>query len=167
MDILTAGERQQINHQQNNISKSIYTDKHNDNTAHYGNTEVGQRRDNQQDRIANEAAQWIDERRSQSGARRESRAGHQSTDSRRPRAGSSGKLTGQEKGADQSRTEPHEPHHLSPEALIRPTGNTQELPLIRMRSEAGRTCSSRTMNSKCRTASGRSRIQLRPTLLRS
>ena len=50
---LTATERQQINNQQNNLSHSIYQDKHNANTAHYGNNEVGQRRENQQDRIAN------------------------------------------------------------------------------------------------------------------
>jgi hypothetical protein len=50
---LTSQERQQINHQQNNLSHSIYQDKHNANTAHYGNNEVGQRRENQQDRIAN------------------------------------------------------------------------------------------------------------------
>ena len=50
---LTQQERQQINHQQNNLSRSIYQDKHNTNVAHYGNSEVGQRRENQQDRIAN------------------------------------------------------------------------------------------------------------------
>ena len=50
---LTAGERQQINTQQNHLSNRIYDDKHNANTAHYGNNEVGQRRQNQQDRIAN------------------------------------------------------------------------------------------------------------------
>jgi hypothetical protein len=50
---LTSQERQQINHQQNNLSHSLYQDKHNANTAHYGNNEVGQRRENQQDRIAN------------------------------------------------------------------------------------------------------------------
>ncbi len=49
---LTAPEKQQINHQQNQMSKQIYDDKHNANTAHYGNNEVGQRRENQQDRIA-------------------------------------------------------------------------------------------------------------------
>src|SRR5579862_288692 len=49
---LTAAEHQQINNQQNNLSHSIYQDKHNANTAHYGNNEVGQRRENQQDRIA-------------------------------------------------------------------------------------------------------------------
>ena len=48
---LTTAEKQQINHQQNQLSKQIYTDKHNANTAH-GNNEVGQRRENQQDRIA-------------------------------------------------------------------------------------------------------------------
>jgi hypothetical protein len=50
---LTQQERQQINHQQNNLSHSIYQDKHNANVAHYGDNEVGQRRENQQDRIAN------------------------------------------------------------------------------------------------------------------
>ncbi len=50
---LTQQERQQINHQQNNLSHSIYQDKHNANVAHYGNNEVGQRRENQQDRVAN------------------------------------------------------------------------------------------------------------------
>ena len=38
--------------QQNQVSNQIYKDKHNANTAHYGNNEVGQRRENQQDRIA-------------------------------------------------------------------------------------------------------------------
>jgi hypothetical protein len=49
---LTAAEKQQINKQQNQTSKQIYQDKHNANTAHYGNNQVGQRRENQQDRIA-------------------------------------------------------------------------------------------------------------------
>ena len=49
---LTSAEKQQINKQQNQVSKQIYNDKHNANAAHYGNNEVGQRRENQQDRIA-------------------------------------------------------------------------------------------------------------------
>jgi hypothetical protein len=49
---LTPQERRQVNRQQNHLSNSIYNDKHNANTAHYGNNEVGQRRENQQDRIA-------------------------------------------------------------------------------------------------------------------
>ncbi len=49
---LTAAEKQQVNQQQNQVSKQIYNDKHNANTAKYGNTQVGQRRENQQDRIA-------------------------------------------------------------------------------------------------------------------
>jgi len=49
---LTGAEKAQINHQQNQMSRQIYRDKHNANTAHYGNNEVGQRRENQQDRIA-------------------------------------------------------------------------------------------------------------------
>jgi hypothetical protein len=50
---LTAQERQHVNQQQNHISKSIYSDKHNAAQTHFGNNEVGQRRENQQDRIAN------------------------------------------------------------------------------------------------------------------
>ena len=49
---LTPQERQKVNQQQNNVSHSIYADKHNTNTATYGNNEVGARRDNQQQRIA-------------------------------------------------------------------------------------------------------------------
>ncbi|HEV2196862.1 MAG TPA: hypothetical protein VGR55_14855 [Candidatus Acidoferrum sp.] len=49
---LTASEKKQVNQQQNQMSKQIYADKHNANTAHYGNNKVGQRRENQQDRIA-------------------------------------------------------------------------------------------------------------------
>jgi hypothetical protein len=49
---LTGQEKQQINNQQNHLSNQIYADKHNAATARYGNNEVGQRRENQQDRIA-------------------------------------------------------------------------------------------------------------------
>jgi hypothetical protein len=49
---LTAAEKKQVNRQQNQMSKQIYADKHNANTAHYGDNKVGQRRENQQDRIA-------------------------------------------------------------------------------------------------------------------
>jgi hypothetical protein len=49
---LTSAEKTQINNQQNHLSNQIYQDKHNANTAQYGNNKVGQRRENQQDRIA-------------------------------------------------------------------------------------------------------------------
>jgi len=49
---LTQAEKQQVNQQQNHLSNEIHQDKTNANTAHYGNNEVGQRRQNQQDRIA-------------------------------------------------------------------------------------------------------------------
>jgi hypothetical protein len=49
---LTPAEKAQVNRQQNQLSKQIYADKHNANTAHFGNNKVGQRRENQQDRIA-------------------------------------------------------------------------------------------------------------------
>ncbi len=50
---LTAADRAKLNNQQNKVSNDIYADKHNANTAHYGNNEVGQRSQDQQDRIAN------------------------------------------------------------------------------------------------------------------
>lgn len=49
---LTSADRATLNRQQNRLSNQVYNDKHNANTAHYGNNEVGQRRENQQDRIA-------------------------------------------------------------------------------------------------------------------
>jgi hypothetical protein len=49
---LTSAEKTLINKQQNGVSKQIYQDKHNANTVQYGNSKVGQRRENQQDRIA-------------------------------------------------------------------------------------------------------------------
>lgn len=49
---LTAADRTKLDNQQNHLSNQIYDDKHNANTAHYGNGEIGQRRENQQDRIA-------------------------------------------------------------------------------------------------------------------
>ena len=49
---LTAADRTDLNRQENHISGKIYQDKHNANTAHYGNGVIGQRRENQQDRIA-------------------------------------------------------------------------------------------------------------------
>jgi len=49
---LSAADRARLSRQQNLLSDRIYDDKHNARTAHYGNNEVGQRRENQQDRIA-------------------------------------------------------------------------------------------------------------------
>jgi len=49
---LTNNEKAQVNRQQNHLSNQIYNDKHNAATQKYGNTEVGARRENQQDRIA-------------------------------------------------------------------------------------------------------------------
>ena len=49
---LTNQERRTVNHQQNNMSKQIYGDKHNSAAQHYGNNQVDARRENQQDRIA-------------------------------------------------------------------------------------------------------------------
>jgi hypothetical protein len=49
---LTAADRTKLDNQQNHLSNQIYDDKHNANTAHYGNGEIGQRDENQQDRIA-------------------------------------------------------------------------------------------------------------------
>jgi hypothetical protein len=49
---LTSAEKTQINGQQNKLSNQIYNDKHNANVQHNGTGEVGQRKENQQDRIA-------------------------------------------------------------------------------------------------------------------
>jgi hypothetical protein len=91
---LTAAERQQINRQQNNMSRSIYQDKHNANVAHYGNNEVGQRRENQQDRIANGIRNGT--MNAGQAARDENREQGINQQIRADRAGNGGKLTGQE-----------------------------------------------------------------------
>jgi len=49
---LTSQERNIVNQQQNRVSNQIYNDKHNAAAQHYGKSEVGQRQENQQDRIA-------------------------------------------------------------------------------------------------------------------
>ncbi|HEV2213881.1 MAG TPA: hypothetical protein VGR64_01250 [Terracidiphilus sp.] len=92
---LTAQERQQVNRQQNRVSKSIYTDKHNASTAHFGNNEVGQRRENQQDRIANgirSGSMTAGE-----ASRTEGREQRINRSVARDRAANGGKLTGQER----------------------------------------------------------------------
>lgn len=50
---LTGSEKARINGQQNKLSNQLYQDKHNANSAQYGDNKVGQRRENQQDRISN------------------------------------------------------------------------------------------------------------------
>jgi hypothetical protein len=92
---LTTQEREQVNKQQNNMSKSIYNDKHNANTAHYGNNEVGQRRENQQDRVA----QGIKSGQMTAGeaARTENREQGINQQIHADRQANGGKLTGQEK----------------------------------------------------------------------
>ncbi len=91
---LTSAEHQQINRQQNNMSKSIYQDKHNVNTAHYGNSEVGQRRENQQDRIANGIRNGS--MNAGEAARTENREQGMNQQIHADRAANGGKLSGQE-----------------------------------------------------------------------
>jgi hypothetical protein len=92
---LTTQERKQVNNQQNNLSKSIYADKHNANVAHYGNNEIGQRRENQQDRIA----QGIRSGQMTAGetAKTENREQGINQQVRADRAADGGELTGQDK----------------------------------------------------------------------
>lgn len=92
---LTSQERQQVNHQQNNLSRSIYNDMHNANAAHYGNNEVGQRRENQQDRVA----QGIRSGQMTAGeaARTENREQGINQQVRADRQANGGRLTGQER----------------------------------------------------------------------
>ncbi len=49
---LTGGERAQVGAEHRGLSRQIYTDKHNNVRDHFGNSEVGRREENQQDRIA-------------------------------------------------------------------------------------------------------------------
>ena len=49
---LTAADRSKLDREQERASKQIYDDKHNAKTATYGNNQVGQRRENQQERLA-------------------------------------------------------------------------------------------------------------------
>jgi hypothetical protein len=92
---LTAQERARINAQQNRISKSIYNDKHNANVAHYGNNEVGQRRENQQDRIANGLRSG--KMNAGQAARDENREQGINQQIRADRAGNGGRLNNQER----------------------------------------------------------------------
>jgi hypothetical protein len=94
---LTQQERHTVNRQQNQMSNQVYKDKHNTAQAHYGNNEVGARRQNQQTRIANgiqsgklNAAQTARLEKGQAGINKEVH-----TD----RAASGGKLTPGEKHA--------------------------------------------------------------------
>jgi len=93
---LTGQERAQINRQQNHLSRSIYADKHNANSAHYGNNEVGQRRENQQDRIANGIRSGS--MNAGQAARDENREQGINEQIHADRQGNGGRLTGQEKG---------------------------------------------------------------------
>ena len=102
---LTAAERQQVNHQQNNLSRSIYQDKHNAAQAHYGNSEVGQRQQRQQARIANGVRN--DKMTAGQAARDENHEQGMNEQVRADRAGNGGKLTGQERAQvnrEQNRT---------------------------------------------------------------
>jgi hypothetical protein len=49
---LTAADRAKLNNQQNHLSNQIYDDKHNGAVQNNGAGEIGQRKENQQDRIA-------------------------------------------------------------------------------------------------------------------
>jgi hypothetical protein len=49
---LTSTDRNRLNNQQNHLSNQIYDDKHNAAVQHNGPGEIGQREENQQDRIA-------------------------------------------------------------------------------------------------------------------
>jgi hypothetical protein len=49
---LTAADRAKLQQQQNQVSKQIYKDAHNGTAQHYGTGKIGQRAENQQDRIS-------------------------------------------------------------------------------------------------------------------
>jgi hypothetical protein len=92
---LTPEEKQHVNQQQNNVSRSIYDDKHNAATQPGTNSEVGQRQHNQQQRIAN----GIDSGKMTPGeaARTENNEQHINQQVHADRQANGGKLTAQEK----------------------------------------------------------------------
>lgn len=102
---LTAANRAQLNGEQNHLSNEIYADKHNAATAHYGAGEVGQRRLNQQDRIANGIRNGS--LTAGEASRVEGREQHINKQIHTDRAANGGKLTGTEKAQinhEQNRT---------------------------------------------------------------
>ncbi|HUA99797.1 MAG TPA: hypothetical protein VMA34_15800 [Terracidiphilus sp.] len=92
---LTGQERQQVNRQQDNISRSIYDDKHNGATDRYGNNEVGDRRYNQQQRIAQGIRSGQMD--PSEAARSENREQNINRSVARDRQANGGRLTGQER----------------------------------------------------------------------
>ena len=118
---LTAAEKQQVNQQQNQLSKQIYNDKHNANTAHYGNNEVGQRRENQQDRIA----QGIKSGQLTAGetAKLENQQKNINQQVKADRSANGGKLTPGEKTAGQQGAERRVQEHLQQKAQREDAGN--------------------------------------------
>jgi hypothetical protein len=92
---LTAAEKMQVNRQQNRLSDRVYTDKHNAATSSFGNGEVGARRENQQDRIANGIASG--QLTAGQTARIEGREAGVNRQIRADRNANGGKLTGAEK----------------------------------------------------------------------
>ena len=120
---LTPQERQQVNSQQNNLSKSIYNDKHNATTAQYGNNEVGARRDLQQQRIANgvNSGQMSPSEAAKTEGHEQNINKHIAAD----RTANGGKLTPQEKREHQQTAESRQPPDLQ-----RKTQRQNRTPLI-------------------------------------
>ncbi len=92
---LTSTDRSQLNSEQNHLSHEIHTDKHNAATAHYGHNEVGERRLNQQNRIANGVRKGSLS--PGQASHLEGREQHINQQIRADRSANGGKLTGAEK----------------------------------------------------------------------
>jgi hypothetical protein len=92
---LTAQEKATVNRQQNKLSNQVYQDKHNAARATYGNNEVGARRQNQQNRIANGIASG--KLNAGQTARLENKEAGVNHEIGADRAANGGKLTGAEK----------------------------------------------------------------------
>lgn len=93
---LTTGDRTTLNQQQNKLSNQIYDDKHNGRVQNTNpKSEVGQRQENQQDRIA----QGVKSGQLTAGetSRLEGREANIHREVRNDRAANGGKLTGQER----------------------------------------------------------------------
>jgi len=92
---LTGQEKRQINRQQNRVSKQIYNDKHNGAVQKYGNNETANRRENQQDRLA----QGIKSGKLNAGqtARLERQEGYVNQENRADRKANGGNLTNKQR----------------------------------------------------------------------
>ena len=123
---LTGQEKQIVNRQQNQMSKQISADKHNASTQPTPKTEVGARRENQQDRIANGVASGKLSA-GQTAKLEKGESLHQQRGQDRPLSQRRQTHRNREE-TGQPATEPGEPQNLSRQALASTNRTTSEGP---------------------------------------